>query len=121
MGTFRAGTYFDYYLTERFLIHLGFGFSASYVSFDFTVDQSLISSTLASPYNVRTTESEGAWLMGAYAELNLVYKFSQKTAVFAGAQSHFIEELDSQQVDETVFDVRLGQPTQFQAGFDFDF
>jgi len=121
MGTVRFGTYLDYYLTERLMIHLGFGFSASYVSFDFTVDQSLISSTLATPYRVQSTESGGAWLMGAYAELNVVYRFSRKTAVYAGAQRHFIEDFETNTIDETVFDVRLGQPTQFQAGFDFDF
>ncbi len=121
MGTFRVGTYFEYYLTEKLLIHLGLGLSASYVSFEFEVDQSLISSTLSSVYQVTSTINEGEWLLGAYAELNLVYRMNQKTSIYAGAQSHFIEDFKARKVDETIFDVRMGSPTQFQTGFELEF
>ena len=121
MGTFRTGTYLDIYLTERLLLHLGVGVSASYLSFDFTVDQTLISSTLATQYQRTATLDTGQWLMGAYAELNLVYRLNQRTSVYAGAQTHMMQKFKSKQLDQSVIDINLGSPTQFQTGFEFDF
>jgi len=121
IGTVRGGTYLDIYLTERLLLHLGVGFLASYLSYDFTVDQSLITSTLASSYEIKTNINEGQWLVGAYAEANLVYRLNQKTSVYAGAQAQFIQKFEERSVDDMIMDIRMGQSTQLQAGFEFDF
>lgn len=121
LATVRTGTYFDIYLTERLLVHFGVGISASYLSFDFTVDQSLVSTTLGDLYRIRSNVNEGQWLLGAYAELNLVYRLNQRTAIYAGAQTHLMTEFESREVDDTVLEVTMGMPTQFQTGFEFDF
>jgi hypothetical protein len=121
LGTVRTGTYFDIYLTEKLLIHLGVGISASYFSYSFSVDESLISSTLSTPYTTSDSTSGGEWMPGFYAEANLVYRLNQKTSVYAGAQKHFMEDPDSITVEQAAVDVRLGSPTMLQAGFEFDF
>ena len=121
MGTFRTGTYLDIYLTERLLMHLGVGVSASYLSFDFKVDQTLVSSTLANKYRRSASTDTGEWLLGAYAELNLVYRLNQRTSVYAGAQTHLMQKFKSRQLDQSTIDINLGTPTQFQTGFEFDF
>jgi hypothetical protein len=121
LGTIRGGTHLDIMLTERLMLHAGIGVSMSYLSVDFSVDQSLTSSTLTTPYRMSGFMNEGEWLPGAYAELNLVYRLNQKTSLYAGAQKHVIRELKSRKVDDVQLDFKLGQPTQFQAGFEFDF
>jgi hypothetical protein len=121
LGTFRTGAYFDIYLTERLMLHFGVGLSISYLSFDFSVDQSLSSTTLSEPYRIQSNTSRGEWLPGVYAELNLVYRLNQRTSVYAGAQSHFIAESDPIVLDDVLMEVTMGSPTQLQAGFEFDF
>lgn len=121
IGTVRAGTHFDIYLTERLMLHFGIGIMASYLSYDFTVDQSLITSTLTESYRIRSTLDEGEWLVGGYAELNLLYRLNPKTAIYAGAQANFIQDFDGRSVDDMVLDIRVGTTTQLQAGFEFDF
>lgn len=121
MATFRTGTYLDIYLTERLLLHFGIGLSASYLSYDFTVDQSLITSTLSSTYRIASNINDGQWLVGAYAELNMIYRFNQKTSIYVGAQTHFISDFDDRELDDTVMELNMGSPTQLQAGFEFDF
>jgi len=121
IGTIRTGTYLDIYLTERLLVHLGVGFLASYLSYDFTVDQSLITSTLASSYRIKSNINEGQWLVGGYAELNLVYRVNPKTSIYAGAQGQFMQDFEGRSVDDMVMDIRMGTSTQLQAGFEFDF
>jgi hypothetical protein len=121
MGTIRGGTHLDILLTERLMLHAGIGLSMSYLSVDFSVDQSLTSSTLTTPYSMSGSINEGEWVMGAYAELNLVYRLNQKTSLYAGAQKHLIRDFKSRKVDDVQLDFKLGQPTQFQAGFEFDF
>jgi len=121
IGSVRTGTYLDIYLTERLILHLGVGFLASYLSYDFKVDQSLISTTLADSYRISSNINEGQWLVGGYAELNMIYRINQKTSVYAGAQGQFIQDFDSRSVDDMVLDIRIGTSTQFQAGFEFDF
>ena len=119
MGTFRTGTYLDIYLTEKLLLHFGIGISASYLSFDLNVDQDLITTTTT--YAVSSKLSEGQWLMGAYAELNLVYRLNRRTSIYAGAQSHIMEKFKPREVNETTMELKMGLPTQLQAGFEFDF
>lgn len=121
MATFRSGTYLDIYLTKKLLLHFGIGLSASYLSYDFTVDQSLISSTLSSTYRIASNVNDGQWLVGAYAELNMIYRFNQKTSIYVGAQTHFISDFDDRELDDTVMELNMGSPTQLQAGFEFDF
>jgi hypothetical protein len=121
LGTVRMGAHLDYQLGERLFLHAGIGFSMSYLSVDFTVDQSLISSTLSEPYRVVSSLSDGEWLPGAYAELNLLYRLNQRTSFYAGAQKHLIKDFKQRSVDDVQLDVRLGQPTQFQAGLEFGF
>ena len=119
MGTIRTGTYLDIYLTEKLMLHLGVGISASYLSFDFSVDQDLISSIVS--YGASDEINEGEWLLGAYAELNLVYRLNQRTSLYAGAQSHIMQKLDKREVSNTTMEIKMGMPTQLQAGFEFDF
>jgi hypothetical protein len=121
LGTVRTGTYLDIYITQKLLFHLGFGISASYFSYDFTVDQDLLTSTLSTPYTTTDSTNGGEWLVGVYGEANLVYRINQKTSIYAGAQTHFIQDTDPIYLEETTLDIKLGQPTQFQAGFEFDF
>ncbi len=121
IGSVRTGTYLDIYLTERLILHLGVGVIASYLSYDFTVDQSLLTTTLTSSYRMVSNVNEGQWLVGGYAELNLIYKFNPKTSIYAGAQSHFVQDFDGRSVDDMVMDIRIGTSTQLQAGFEFDF
>jgi hypothetical protein len=121
IGTFRAGSHLDIYLTDRLLLHFGIGLLASYLSYDFKVDQSLITSTLTSSYRVSNSKSEGEWLAGAYAELNLLYRLNPRTSIYAGGQANVMQKFDSRTVDDTVLDIRIGSSTQLQAGFEFEF
>ncbi len=122
VGMFRTGTYLDIYLTDNLLLHAGLGFSLSYLSYDFTVDQSLVSSTLSTDYQLTDNINDGQWIWGAYGELNLVYKLNAKTSLYVGAQKHFtLTDVESRDVDGVSFQVEFSSPTIFQTGFEFNF
>ena len=122
IGMVRTGTYLDIYLTDNLLLHAGLGLSLSYFSYDFTVDQSLVSSTLSSTYELTDEVNDGQWIWGAYGELNLVYRLNSKTSLYLGAQKHLMmTEFESREIDGVQYDIDFGSPTIFQTGFEFNF
>ncbi len=121
MGTVRLGPYLDIQLTDRLFLYVGFGFTGAYLSSDFTVSQSFSVPTTGRDRLVSETVSDGQWLIGGYAEINLLYKINEQTSIYAGAQSHFLSDFDTQTNNDTFAEIDISKPTYLQMGFELDF
>ncbi len=116
LATVRGGFYMDYSLTPRWVVQAGLGLSMTYLWSEFKSDQTLVSSTLASAYQLIDTVRSDDYLIGGYGQLQLSYRLNERTSLYAGAEFHAVTEAKSNKKDATYADIDIGSPLYYSVG-----
>ena len=116
LATVRGGFYMDYSITPRWVVQAGLGVSMTYLWSEFTSDQTLVSSTLASAYQLIDTIRSDDYLIGGYGQLQLSYRLNERTSLYTGAEFHAVTEPKSNKKEATYADIDIGSPLYYSVG-----